>query len=324
MGARALRRRHGPRLCADALPPSPARRAPQELFNIARQNAPAVVFIDEVDALAGSSDGDDSEAGRRFRAELLTQMDGIRSAGAPPSRALAPLSPQPPFLLCARTVRGGPSKGALDQRLVFTAGEGEMVIVLATTNRPWALDEAMRRRLEKRIYVPLPDEAARAVRPRHPSSPPHFLRPPCRAAHLPPRPAPQEVVRLQLRGVQVGPDVDPRWIASQTAGFSGAWRSLSLPGAPPGAGCRAPIGEPPRAETPSPLSLPVPRRGGPEGPLQGRVPHAHAEAPGDQDAGGDRRAQGQQGPPGQHDQGGLRGVAEADEAVGEPGGPAQI
>ena len=35
------------------------------------------------------------------------------------------------------------------------------VVVLATTNVPWDLDEAMRRRLEKRIYVPLPNETGR-------------------------------------------------------------------------------------------------------------------------------------------------------------------
>lgn len=34
-------------------------------------------------------------------------------------------------------------------------------MVLAATNRPWDLDEAIRRRLEKRVYIPLPTPKGR-------------------------------------------------------------------------------------------------------------------------------------------------------------------
>ena len=41
------------------------------------------------------------------------------------------------------------------------ASGGDRMIVLAATNRPQDLDEAVRRRLVKRIYVPLPETRAR-------------------------------------------------------------------------------------------------------------------------------------------------------------------
>lgn len=42
---------------------------------------------------------------------------------------------------------------------VGTNNEG--ILVLGATNLPWALDSAIRRRFEKRIYIPLPDEKGR-------------------------------------------------------------------------------------------------------------------------------------------------------------------
>lgn len=41
--------------------------------------------------------------------------------------------------------------------------DNEGILVLGATNIPWVLDAAIRRRFEKRIYIPLPEEQARLI-----------------------------------------------------------------------------------------------------------------------------------------------------------------
>eukprot|EP00434_Breviolum_minutum_P000918 symbB.v1.2.000808.t1/scaffold44.1/size390916/21 len=98
----------------------------------ARARVPSILFFDEIDSLlsqrGGAAEHEASPnrgqvgASRRFKSEFLIHMDGLLSDA-------------------------GDQNGHL--------------FVLATSNAPWDLDEALRRRLEKRIYIPLPEEAAR-------------------------------------------------------------------------------------------------------------------------------------------------------------------
>ena len=69
------------------------------------------------------------------------------------------------------------------------------VFVIGATNRPEQLDNALCRpgRLDTLVYVPLPDEASR-----------------------------EGILKAQLRKTPVAPDVDVKYIASKTHGFSGA------------------------------------------------------------------------------------------------------
>ncbi|KAH9503578.1 Vacuolar protein sorting-associated protein 4A [Bulinus truncatus] len=89
------------------------------LFQLAREHKPAIIFIDEVDALCGSRSENESESARRIKTEFLVQMQGV-------------------------------------------GNDNDGILVLGATNIPWALDPAIRRRFEKRIYIPLPEAPARA------------------------------------------------------------------------------------------------------------------------------------------------------------------
>ncbi|NXQ99919.1 VPS4B protein, partial [Sagittarius serpentarius] len=55
--------------------------------------------------------------------------------------------------------------------------DNEGILVLGATNIPWVLDSAIRRRFEKRIYIPLPEDHARAAMFKlHLGSTPNLLR----------------------------------------------------------------------------------------------------------------------------------------------------
>ena len=51
-------------------------RLVKELFELARQRRPAIIFIDEVDSLFGARSDKDSESARRVKTEFLVQMQG--------------------------------------------------------------------------------------------------------------------------------------------------------------------------------------------------------------------------------------------------------
>lgn len=54
-------------------------KAVREVFEKARQNAPAIIFFDEIDAIAGERDGSSmsSEATEKVVSQLLTELDGV-------------------------------------------------------------------------------------------------------------------------------------------------------------------------------------------------------------------------------------------------------
>ncbi|ASJ09629.1 AAA family ATPase [Thermococcus siculi] len=109
----------------------------REIFKEAEENAPAIIFIDEIDAIAPKREEVVGEVEKRVVSQLLTLMDGLKGRGK--------------------------------------------VIVIAATNRPDALDPALRRpgRFDREIEVGVPDKQGR-----------------------------KEILQIHTRGMPLEPDYD--------------------------------------------------------------------------------------------------------------------
>jgi transitional endoplasmic reticulum ATPase len=123
----------------------------REVFEEARDNSPAIIFIDELDSLAPKRGDGQGEVERRVVSQLLSMMDGLEAR--------------------------------------------ENVIVIAATNRPDDIDEALRRpgRFDREIEIGVPDRDGR-----------------------------KEILQIHTRNMPMEDDIDLDGIANATHGYTGA------------------------------------------------------------------------------------------------------
>src|SRR5712692_4983357 len=123
----------------------------REIFKEAKEKAPTIVFIDEIDSIAPKREEVTGEVERRVVSQLLSLMDGLEARGK--------------------------------------------VIVIAATNRPNALDPALRRpgRFDREIEIKIPDKKGR-----------------------------YEILQIHTRHMPLQEDVDLEKLASVSHGFVGA------------------------------------------------------------------------------------------------------
>jgi transitional endoplasmic reticulum ATPase len=123
----------------------------REVFKEAQENAPSIIFIDEIDSIAPKREEVSGEVEKRVVSQLLTIMDGLEGRGK--------------------------------------------VVVIGATNRPNALDPALRRpgRFDREIEIGLPDRNGRL-----------------------------QILQIHTRGMPLTKDVKLDAIADRTHGFVGA------------------------------------------------------------------------------------------------------
>jgi len=123
----------------------------RDIFAKAEENAPSIIFIDELDAIAPKREEVVGEVEKRIVAQLLTLMDGLKGRGK--------------------------------------------VVVLGATNRPNALDPALRRpgRFDREIELGVPDKKGR-----------------------------KEILQIHTRGMPLEKEVNLDELASMTHGYVGA------------------------------------------------------------------------------------------------------
>src|SRR4026209_2781304 len=123
----------------------------REIFKEAKEKAPSIIFIDEIDSIAPKREEVTGEVERRVVSQLLSIMDGLEARGK--------------------------------------------VIVIAATNRPNAIDPALRRpgRFDREIEIKVPDKRGRL-----------------------------EILQIHTRNMPLESDVNQEKIASVSHGFVGA------------------------------------------------------------------------------------------------------
>ena len=123
----------------------------REIFEQAEKNAPAIIFIDEIDSIAPKRGDGTDQTEKRIVAQLLTLMDGLKSRG--------------------------------------------QVVVMAATNRPEDIDQALRRpgRFDRELQINAPDERGR-----------------------------KEILKIHTRGMPLDKDINFDELANKTIGFTGA------------------------------------------------------------------------------------------------------